>query len=260
MTNLATVLTCLDNKDFKSYVNQTSSYMFFILNDHIINYTKDYLSNSDIAKTFFVTKNNDKVNDILDKSIIVNENNLIEKLLNENYDDIILINKCLPLLTSKTINKLLKTHQDKQFDISYFDGFYIFSKSIFINKYLNSDLLNINIVDSLKSNKIKINNKESLIVYNRKTLAKANGLMQDRINNYWLENGVSIESPKLTFIGKNVKIGNDSIIYPNTYIYGNTMLGTNSKIGPNAYIIDSFIDNDYCLANCIINKQKLLKK
>lgn len=68
-----------------------------------------------------------------------------------------------------------------------------------------------------------------------------------------LGNGVIIKSTDLTYISEDVKIGMDSVIYPNTYIYGNTVIGENCVIGPNVIIENSVIkDNSNIKAFCVI--------
>lgn len=257
MKNLAIVLTNLDNQSFKSYVNKTSPYMFLILNDFMILYVKDTLKKIN-CQTCYVTLKNDSINQVLKDETVFNSIAEINNFINtQSIDNIIIINKCLPMLTDLTINTILKTHQDKNNDVTYFEGFYIFKACLF--NIIQNDLFNISIANFSKIEKINILNNEDLIVNDRVSLAKANILMQERINTNLMLNGISIVSPSLTFIGKNVKIGNDSIIYPNTYLFGNTMVGTNCEIGPNAYIIDSFIDNNWQLSNCQIKNQSLKK-
>ena len=102
---------------------------------------------------------------------------------------------------------------------------------------------------------------ECLIIKNRVDLNKAYKVIQQRINKSHMLNGITIIDSESTYIGNNVKIGNDSIIYPNTYILGNSIIGVGSELGPNTYIIDSFIDNGAVLKNCsIINKRLVNKK
>ncbi len=81
-------------------------------------------------------------------------------------------------------------------------------------------------------------------VNTRAQLAKCVSLFKDRINSYHMSNGVTIIDPNTTYIGKYVKIGVDTIIYPNTYIYGNTVIGSNVEIGANCEITNCLIGDD----------------
>ena len=56
--------------------------------------------------------------------------------------------------------------------------------------------------------------------------------------------GVSMEDPDSTYISPDVKIGKDTIIYPNTTIFGNTVIGNKNEIGPNAVLENVTIGNN----------------
>jgi len=53
--------------------------------------------------------------------------------------------------------------------------------------------------------------------------------------------GVTIVDPATTYIGERVKIGRDTIIYPNTTVSGRSAIGEYCRIGPNSLIDDSTI-------------------
>ena len=75
-------------------------------------------------------------------------------------------------------------------------------------------------------------------------LAQATAILQKRINQKHMENGVMILSPETTWIDPSVKIAADTIIYPNTIIEGNTSIGEDCTIGPNARLTHMMIGND----------------
>jgi bifunctional UDP-N-acetylglucosamine pyrophosphorylase/glucosamine-1-phosphate N-acetyltransferase len=66
--------------------------------------------------------------------------------------------------------------------------------------------------------------------------------------------GVTIIDPDSTYIDDSVKIGRDTVIYPNTYLEGGTVIGSNCTIGPNSRIIDSTVRN-----NVIVESSKVIE-
>lgn len=96
--------------------------------------------------------------------------------------------------------------------------------------------------------------EEAIRITTRKDLVKANDWESCRINNYWLENGVTIHDTKSTTIGANVKIGNDTTIYPNNRIIGNTIIGKYNTIESNNKIINSQIGDNNTIERSIINE------
>lgn len=75
-------------------------------------------------------------------------------------------------------------------------------------------------------------------INNRWELQEMEELLKEKILKKFASNGVSIISPKTTFIEEDVKIKKDSIIYPFTYISGKTVIGENCEIGPFVYLKD----------------------
>ena len=69
-------------------------------------------------------------------------------------------------------------------------------------------------------------------INDRVNLAQANAILQERINREHLLNGVTIIDPKTTYIARDVKIGQDTVIEPGCILKGNTEIGANCHIGP----------------------------
>ncbi|MBR4446700.1 MAG: NTP transferase domain-containing protein [Solobacterium sp.] len=72
-------------------------------------------------------------------------------------------------------------------------------------------------------------------------LAKATAYLRDRINLEWMKKGVTIMDPKTTYIGPDVEIGHDVMIYPNTYLLGHTKIKDGAVILPGTMVKDETI-------------------
>ena len=84
---------------------------------------------------------------------------------------------------------------------------------------------------------------EFLGVNSKLQLSQATDIMKKRINEYHMLNGVTIMDPANTYIGIDVKIEPDTIIYPGCMLEGKTEIGTDCIIGPNCRIQSSIIHN-----------------
>jgi len=84
---------------------------------------------------------------------------------------------------------------------------------------------------------------ESIGVNDRLALSEAEGYMRERINRKHMLNGVTIIDPSSTYIGADVVIGADTVIYPGSHISGATVIGEDCVIGPAAEIEDSRIED-----------------
>lgn len=85
--------------------------------------------------------------------------------------------------------------------------------------------------------------EESMGVNDRVALAKANQLMQQRINEKHMRQGVSFIDPANTYIESDVIIGADTVIEPGVMLKGKTVIGENCLIRSNSTIIDSHLGN-----------------
>ena len=85
--------------------------------------------------------------------------------------------------------------------------------------------------------------EDTVGVNSRVQLAQAEEILRNRINLKHLENGVTLIDPKTTYIGADVEIGKDTIIYPNNIIEGKTKIKENCLILQNCRIKDSIIES-----------------
>ncbi|MCM3575873.1 bifunctional UDP-N-acetylglucosamine diphosphorylase/glucosamine-1-phosphate N-acetyltransferase GlmU [Mesobacillus subterraneus] len=85
---------------------------------------------------------------------------------------------------------------------------------------------------------------ETLGVNDRVALAEAERTMKKRINEYHMRNGVSLIDPDNTYIGPDVKVGQDTVIFPGTTLSGSTVIGSECQIGPNTEISNCEIGNN----------------
>ena len=86
---------------------------------------------------------------------------------------------------------------------------------------------------------------ETIGINTRIHLAEAETAMRQRINRAHMLDGVTLVDPSATYIEPDVKIGQDTVIWPNTYLRGKTVIGEGCIIGPNTIAEDTTIGN-YC--------------
>ena len=79
-------------------------------------------------------------------------------------------------------------------------------------------------------------NSEIFGINSKMHLAEASKILNQRVINKHLENGVTIIDPSTTWISPETEIGADTIIYPSCYISGKNTIGKNCKIGPFAHL------------------------
>ncbi len=98
---------------------------------------------------------------------------------------------------------------------------------------------------------------EAIGINNRIHLSDAEATLRQRINRKWMESGVTMLDPATTYIGLDVTLGQDTIIYPNTYLYGKTVIGDDCVIGPGSFITDSAIGNGCVIRFSVVEEATL---
>ena len=78
--------------------------------------------------------------------------------------------------------------------------------------------------------------EEAVSINSRLQLSEVGKIMQRRIQQRLMENGVTIVDPDNTWIDAKTRVGQDTIIEPFTYIHGEVTIGQNCRIGPLVYL------------------------
>lgn len=94
--------------------------------------------------------------------------------------------------------------------------------------------------------------EETIGINSRVQLAEAEEILKNRINLKHMENGVTLIDPKTAYIGSDVEIGKDTIIYPNNIFEGSTKIGSNCVIYQNSRIVDSVIGDEVDIQSSVI--------
>lgn len=89
-------------------------------------------------------------------------------------------------------------------------------------------------------------------VNSRRQLCELQKILNEKIINFHLDNGVTFIDPKSSYVEKNVKISKDTIIFPGVYLEGNTVIGENVIIRGNARIVDSTIGDNVEIESSLI--------
>lgn len=99
---------------------------------------------------------------------------------------------------------------------------------------------------------IMTNADDSLGVNNRAQLAKATLLMQERINDYWMAQGVGMINPTMTFIDAQVQLSPDVLLEAPVALKGQTHIGEGTRIGMNSELRDAKVGRDCQIDQAVI--------
>jgi bifunctional UDP-N-acetylglucosamine pyrophosphorylase/glucosamine-1-phosphate N-acetyltransferase len=91
---------------------------------------------------------------------------------------------------------------------------------------------------------------EVMGINTRAELAQAEEILAERVRQHWMTEGVTIQDPGSVFIEPSVRIGKDTVLYPNCYLRGETIIGEGCRIGPQVEISDSQIGKGVQIRFC----------
>lgn len=109
-------------------------------------------------------------------------------------------------------------------------------------EYYLPDTIELARKKKLRVSALLCDNRDEVIgVNSRVDLSRAEAVVRDRINRKWMQDGVSMLDPFTTFVGSDVTLGRDTVLYPNVRIEGGTAIGDACTIYPGCRIKDSVI-------------------
>jgi bifunctional UDP-N-acetylglucosamine pyrophosphorylase / glucosamine-1-phosphate N-acetyltransferase len=83
--------------------------------------------------------------------------------------------------------------------------------------------------------------QETLGINDRKQLAAAHAILQTRIKDHWMGQGVTMIDPHSVTIDDAVQLAANVVIEPQTHLRGTTTIGAGSRIGPGSLVENSQI-------------------
>lgn len=78
-----------------------------------------------------------------------------------------------------------------------------------------------------------------------------------RATDRWLAQGVTIVDPDSTYIDPDVTIGQDTVIWPNSYLQGKTAVGHDCIIGPGAILRDTAVGDGCHIVQAVVEGVEL---
>lgn len=99
---------------------------------------------------------------------------------------------------------------------------------------------------------------ELLGVNSQSQLAVASNIMKIRINEYHMNNGITLIDPSTVYISPDVKIASGTEVWPNTIFMGDTSIGRDCVIGPNSRLVDTKV-GDGCIVDETIAYESVIE-
>lgn len=121
-------------------------------------------------------------------------------------------------------------------------------------EYYLTDTIRVLVENSEKLKTVSGKMEEIIGINSRIELAKAEKIMRNRINLYWMKNGVTLIDPGLTFIDSTARIGRGTVIWPLSFLVGKTSVGKGCLVGPMVQVIDSKVGNLVQIQSSVVSE------
>lgn len=159
------------------------------------------------------------------------------RILRDNYSSI------YGIIEEKDADEFQKDIKEINTGIACFDKDKLFDALKYVKpdnlkkEYYLTDIISIFYKNDCMIENINLEDfDEALGINSRVELAKANAIMQQRINKEFMDKGVTLINPESILISYGTKIGTDTIIYPFTVIERDVKIGSRCVIGPFAHL------------------------
>jgi bifunctional UDP-N-acetylglucosamine pyrophosphorylase / glucosamine-1-phosphate N-acetyltransferase len=93
---------------------------------------------------------------------------------------------------------------------------------------------------------------EVMGVNSRYDLSRAEAVVKQRTNRRWMLEGVTMLEPETVFVGNEVSLGRDVVLYSNVRIEGRTRIGAACVVYPGSRIVDSVIGDNVTVKDCSV--------
>lgn len=103
-------------------------------------------------------------------------------------------------------------------------------------EYYLTDVVALLARENKRIGALRLSGEEEVLGVNRRNeLAAADRILRRRVLERLMASGVTVTDPETTYVDSRVRVGRDTVIYPQTFLKGNSRIGRGCRIGPFVY-------------------------
>ena len=91
-------------------------------------------------------------------------------------------------------------------------------------------------------------------INNRRQLAQCEAVLQQRLRELWMDEGVTFIDPDSCTLSEDCRFGRDVVIEPQTHFRGRCLIGDNCRIGPGSLIEDASVGANVSVVHSVIRE------
>ena len=94
-------------------------------------------------------------------------------------------------------------------------------------------------------------------INNRKQLAQCEAVLQERLRDHWMNEGVTFVDPTSCTLSEHCSFGRDVVIEPQTHLRGSCSLGDGCRIGPGSVLEDAKVGNNVTVMLSVVRSAEI---
>ena len=91
-------------------------------------------------------------------------------------------------------------------------------------------------------------------INNRRQMAQCEAVLQQRLRDHWMAEGVTFVDPGSCTLSENCRFGRDVVIEPQTHLRGVCRIGDNCRLGPGSLLEDAELGNNVTVLQSVIRE------
>lgn len=120
------------------------------------------------------------------------------------------------------------------------------------NQYYLTDVIQMMAEGGERVEALVVDSDECQGINDRVQLAAAEAVLRRRINERLMREGVTMMNPENIYIGPEVVVGRDTVIYPGNHLEGKTRIGANCILYPGSRILDSEVGDGCTVQSAVM--------
>ncbi|RJQ29950.1 MAG: bifunctional UDP-N-acetylglucosamine diphosphorylase/glucosamine-1-phosphate N-acetyltransferase GlmU [Peptococcaceae bacterium] len=124
-------------------------------------------------------------------------------------------------------------------------------------EYYLTDVIGLYVRRGLVVGAVTADFRETMGINDRRQLAAVEAVMRRQVLDDLMDSGVTVIDPASTFVDRQVRIGQDTVVYPFTFVEGKTVIGEDCVIGPGARLVNARIGNNVTIQHSIITDSEI---
>ena len=94
-------------------------------------------------------------------------------------------------------------------------------------------------------------------INNRQQLAQCETMLQERLRQHWMAEGVTFVDPASCTLSEGCRFGRDVVIEPQTHLRGSCQIGDDSRLGPGSLIEDAELGRGVSVVMSVVRQAKV---